>query len=315
MFLLPYGRVKGRILLWKYLSYWLWKCMNKLKKSITVRFFSTDVEDSFFKELTSNYQANLASDHRTRIINIRNKKHLVKASPTKLSSDLEVLPITVVRERNTWQTKATSDGKISSIEINQGIIGDPYFFSIVPHLKLVIGFTSGPSVSLKSVGCSLLELFTNDRSKRIRLELIPKEKEFSKLIEITDYSSLHFKIGSASLSDVSEDAPQLFKDLSSAPYLEGNMQLALDLALDEHEESGISRENVIEIVNYLSNHDDCTVLKVKGKNSDGSIVHLDFGNAFLNFKTEIATRHKYIDEKVAHNILEDALSYYSSKTS
>ncbi len=288
--------------------------MNKLKKSITVRFFSIDVEDSFFNELTSNYLANLANDNNTRIISIRNKKHLVKASPSKICSDAEVYPLTVVRERNTWQTKATSDGKISSIEINQGIIGDPYFFSIVPKLKIVIGFTSGPSVSLKSVGTSLLELFSNNRSKKIKLELIPKEKEFSKLIEITDYSSLHFKIGSSSLSDVSEDAPQLIKDLSSAPYLEGNMQLALDLSLDEHEESGISKENVIEIVNYLSNHDDCTVLKVKGKNSDGSTVHLDFGNAFFNFKTEVSTRHKYIDEKVAHNVLDDALTNYSSNT-
>ncbi|NVJ63037.1 MAG: hypothetical protein HWD84_02295 [Flavobacteriaceae bacterium] len=289
--------------------------MNKLKKSITVRFFSIDVENSFLNELTSNYRANLVNDNNTRIIGIRNKKHLVKTSPSIFHLGIEVYPVTVVRERNTWQTKATNDGKISSIEVNQGIIGDPYFFFIVPQLQLVIGFTSGPSVSLKSVGTSLLELFSNNRSKKIKLELIPKEKEFSKLIEITDYSSLHFKIGSSSLSDVSDDAPQLIKDLSNAPYLESNMQLALDLALDEHEESGISKENIIEIVNYLSNHDDCTVLKVKGRNSDGSTVHLDFGNAFVNFKTEISTRHKYIDEKIAHNVLEDALSYFNSKNS
>lgn len=284
--------------------------MNKVKKSITVRFFSIDVENSFFNELTSNYKANLVNDNNTRIIGIRNKKHLLKASPPSSYSNTEVYPVTVVRERNTWQTKATSDGKISSIEVNQGIIGDPYFFVIAPQLKLIAGFTSGPSVSLKSVGASLLELFNNSRSKKIKLELIPKEKEFSRLIEITDYSSLHFKIGSSSLSDVSEDAPQIIKGLSSAPYLESNMQLTLDLALDEHEESGITKENIIEIVNYLSNHDDCTVLKVKGKNLDGSTVHLDFGNAFLNFKTEIATRHKYIDEKIAHGVLENALTFY-----
>ena len=287
--------------------------MNKLKKNIIVRFFSIDADLSFYKELVSNYQSNLVDENNTRIISIRNKKHLVKASNSVTHSDIEILPVTVVRERNTWQTKATSDGKISSIEINQGIIGDPYFFYIVPLLKIVIGFTSGPSVSLKSVGISLLELFSNNRTKKIRLELIPKEKEFSKLIEISDYSSLHFKIGSSSLSDVSDDAPQLIKDLSSAPYLEGNMQLSLDLDLDEMEDSGISKENVIEIVNYLSNHDDCTVLKVKGKNSDGSIVHLDFGNAFFIYKTEISTRYKYIDEIVAQSVLADALFYYQTK--
>lgn len=287
--------------------------MNKLKKNITVRFFSIDAENSFFNELNSNYKVNLVEGNNTRIIGIRNKKHLVKASKPIFYLGTEVYPVTVVRERNTWQTKATSDGRISSIEINQGIIGDPYFFFVVPQLKIVIGFTSGPSVSLKGVGTSLLELFSNSRSKKIKLELIPREKEFSKLIEIADYSSLHFKIGSSSLSDVSEDAPQLIRDLSSAPYLESNMQLALDLALDEHDQSGISKENIIEIVNYLSNNDDCTVLKVKGRASDGSTVHLDFGNAFLNFKTEIATRHKYIDEKIAHGVLEDALTYYNAK--
>jgi hypothetical protein len=284
--------------------------MNKLKKNIIVRFFAIDADVSFYNEFVSNYQSNLANDNSTRITNIRNKKHLVKASNSSIRSDIEFFPVTVVRERNTWQTKATSDGKISSIEINQGIIGDPYFFYIVPKMKIVLGFTSGPSVSLKSVGASLLELFSNTRTKKIRLELIPKEKEFSKLIEIADYSSLHFKIGSSSLSDVSDDAPQLIKNLSSAPYLEGNMQLSLDLDLDEIEGSGISKENVIEIVNYLSNHDDCTVLKVKGTNSDGSIVHLDFGNAFFIYKTEVSTRYKYIDETIAQSVLADALNHY-----
>lgn len=286
--------------------------MNKLKKSITVRFFSIEAENSFFSEFVSNYQANQNNDNQTRIINIRNKKHLLKASNFIRQSDSDVFPVTVVRERNTWQTKATSDGKISSIAINQGIIGDPYFFSIIPKLKVVIGFTSGPSVSLKSVGTSLLEQFCNNRSTKVKLELIPKEKEFSRLTEIDDYSSLHFKVGTTSLSDVSENAPQLIRDLSSAPYLESNMQLALDFAIDEKEDTGLSKENVIEIVNYLSNHDDCTLLKVKGKNEDGSVVHLDFGNAFINYKTEITTRHKYIDEKVALEILEDALANFKS---
>lgn len=286
--------------------------MNKLKKSITVRFFSIEAENSFFSEFVSNYQANQNNDNQTRIINIRNKKHLLKASNFIRQSDSDVFPVTVVRERNTWQTKATSDGKISSIAINQGIIGDPYFFSIIPELKVIIGFTSGPSVSLKSVGTSLLEQFCNNRSTKVKLELIPKEKEFSRLTEIDDYSSLHFKIGTTSLSDVAENAPQLIRDLSSAPYLESNMQLALDFAIDEKEETGLSKENVIEIVNYLSNHDDCTLLKVKGKNEDGSVVHLDFGNAFINYKTEITTRHKYIDEKVALEILEDALANFKS---
>lgn len=289
--------------------------MNKLKKNITVRFFSIDVQDSFFSEFESNYQANQGNDNTSRIINIRNKKHLVKGLSKTSQSGSTVYPITVVRERNTWQTKATSDGKISSIAVNQGIIGDPYFFFVVPQLKVLVGFTSGPSVSLKSVGTSLLELFSNNRESKVKLELIPKEKEFARLSEISDYSSLHFKISSSSLTDVSDTAPQFIKNFSNAPYLESNMQLSLDLAIDEREDSSLSRDNVIEIINYLSNHDGCTVLKVKGKDSDGTNVHLDFGNAFFIYKTEIATRQKYIDEKVAQEILEAALNSYEHLTS
>lgn len=286
------------------------RIMNKLKKSITVRFFSIIAENSFFPAFVSNYQANQNAENQARIVNIRNKKNLIKASQSITYADLEIFPVTVVRERNTWQTKATSDGKITSIAVNQGIIGDPYFFFIIPALKIIFGFTSGPSVNLKGVGASLLEQFSNDRTIKINLELIPKEKEFSRLTEINDYSSLHFKIGTSSLSDVSENAPQLIRDLSSAPYLESNMQLALDFAIDEKENAGLSRNNVIEIVNYLSSHDDCTVLKVKGKNEDGTIVNLDFGNAFFNYKTDITSRNKYIDEKTAQNILEEAIDNF-----
>ncbi|WP_088332804.1 DUF6731 family protein [Lacimicrobium sp. SS2-24] len=287
--------------------------MNKLKKSVTVRFYSIEANDSFFSDLVSNYKAMQNIGNLTRIINIRNRKHLIKASYETLDSKFSVYPVTVIRERNTWQTKATIDGKISPIEVNQGIIGDPYFFSIVPEIKLVVGFTTGPSVSIKSVGTSLLEQFSNDRITKIALELIPKEKEFSRLTEISDYSSLHFKISSSSLTDVSDNAPQLIRDLSSAPYLEGNMQLSLDLAIDEKQDIGLSKENVIEIVNYLSNHDDCTVLKVKGKNEDGTSVNLDFSNAFFNYKTDIMTRHKYVGETTAHNILKEAFHSYVDK--
>ena len=72
--------------------------MNKLKKSITVRFFSIEAENSFFSEFVSNYQANQNNDNQTRIINIRNKKHLLKASNFIRQSDSDVFPVTVVRE-------------------------------------------------------------------------------------------------------------------------------------------------------------------------------------------------------------------------
>lgn len=285
--------------------------MNRIKRSITVRFFSMDATSEFFSGFESSYLTSVENSLSTRIFNIRLKKHLVKVSSIFNVGDTVAYPLTVVRERNTWQTKATKDGAITGISTNQGIIGDPYFFIVVPCKKVLLGFTTGPSVSLKSVGKTMLDQFNTDRKVGVKLDLIPKEKEFSKLVELPDYSSLHFKINSSSLIDVADNAPQIIKDLSAAPYIENDMQLSLDLIVDSESESSISKENVIEIVNYLSAHDGCSVLKVKGEDSNGGKVNLDFGNAFFNYKTEIQTRNKFMEEKLALDILDQALQNFN----
>jgi hypothetical protein len=284
--------------------------MNRLKKNITVRFFSIEAKKSFFTQFETNFKANKINASSTRIFNLRTKKHLIKISEELDSSKTTAFPITVVRERNTWQIKATSDGNITGISSNQGIIGDPYYFFVVPKYKILLGLTSGPSGSLCGVAKAALEQFNNDRLNQIKLNLMPKEKEFSTLKELPSYSSLHFKINSSSLADVADDAPQLIKNLSSAPYIENNMQLSLDLEFNKSQDNALSKANILEIVNYLSDHEGCTVLKVKGTDSEGAAIQLDFGNAFINYKTEITTRNKFIDEETSLIVLRDALSDY-----
>lgn len=282
--------------------------MNRLNKKITVHFYSIDAIDEFFSNFASSFEANKDGDLSAKIFNLRTKKYLIKISQKYGSSDAIAYAVTVVRERNTWQAKATNDGKITGISLNQGIIGDPYFFFVVPAKKIILGFTSGPSGSLKSVGKTMLEQFNNDRSEQIRLDLIPKEKEFDTLKELPEYNSLHFKIHSSSFVDVSRDAPQLIKELSSAPYIGSNTQLALDLECNDSSEDALSKNKVIELVNYLSDHDGCAVLKVKGIDAEGMPIQLNFTNAFFNYKTEITTRNKFIDEKSAIDVLNNALS-------
>ena len=284
--------------------------MNKIKKNITVRFFSIEAKNGFFKNFASNFIANSDESLSSRIFNVRTKKHLIKVAEEYKVSRATAYAVTVVRERNTWQTKATSDGSIKGISSNQGIIGDPYYYFVIPSKKVLMGFTTGPSGSLKSVGKTMLEQFSNDRLEQFKLNLIPKEKEFNTLKELPEYSSLHFKINSSSLSDLSEDAPQLIKKLGSAPYIENNMQLALDLEFNSNSDKDFSKESVLEIVNYLSENEGCTILKVKGVDSAGASIHLDFGNAFINYKKEIHTRNKFIDEKSSVDILKEALSEY-----
>tara|TARA_R100000656_G_scaffold15015_1_gene14706 strand:- start:8442 stop:9326 length:885 start_codon:yes stop_codon:yes gene_type:complete len=284
--------------------------MNRTTRPVTVHFFDIEAKQNFFEKFSANFEFNNSNSLNTRILSIRSKKHLFKTLESS-STDLgKSYAITVVRERNTWQTKATRDGKITGISSNQGIIGDPYYFLIIPSKKTILGFTTGPSGSLKAVAKTMLEQFKTDRSDEITLNFIPKEKEFITLNEIPEYKSLHFKINSSSLSDISEDAPPLIKDLSAAPYIENNVQLSLDLEFNELTEHDFSKENIIEIVTFLSDHEGCSLLTVKGINGDGNSIKLDFGNAFYNYKTDVVTRQDFIDEKSSLNILHSALLSY-----
>lgn len=277
--------------------------MNKVKKNISVRFYSIDTNSNFFKQFAANYSVSYDGSSNSRIITIRNAKYLIKA----INGEEENFFILVVKERNTWQAKTTRDGSISGLNINQGIIGDPYYFYVLPNKKLILGFTTGPSGSLKSVAKVVLDQFNSNRTSKITLSLIPKEKEFSKLLELPDYSSLHFKINSSSLIDLTDDAPQLIKNLGSAPYIENNIQLSLDLECSEAPDSIVTKQSLIEIVTYLSESDSCTLLKVKGLDKYGKQVSLDFSNAFLSHKAEVLTRNNYIDESAALTILNSSL--------
>ncbi len=278
--------------------------MNKIKKNITVRFFSIDTSESFFNQFHANFLTNFDSTTSSRITNIRNIKYLIKTLKFENGS----FYISVVKERNTWQAKATRDGNITGLTINQGIIGDPYYFCVVPDKKIILGFTTGPIGSLKSVAKLTLEQFNSIRKEKIQLSLIPIEKDFIKLLKLPDYSSLHFKINSSSLIDISDDAPILIKNLSSAPYIENNIQLSLDLECSNNIEGAVTKENIIEIVNFLSDSDACSILKVKGIDENGKKVNLDFGNAFMKYKFELNTRSKYIDEKTSIMVLSSALN-------
>lgn len=278
--------------------------MSKLKKNITVRFFTISAEAKFFKDFSANFLLGHESDSNSRIFSVRHSKYLIKT----IKCENDKYFISVLKERNTWQAKATRDGLISGIDINQGIIGDPYYFCVLPSKKILFGFTTGPIGSLKSVAKVLLEQFNNNRLDKVNLSLIAKEKEYSKLHELPEFSSLHFKINSSSLIDVSEDAPDLIKNLSSAPYIDSNIQLSLDLECSDSDGSMITKNNLIEIVNYLSESDACTVLKVKGLDKDGYNVNLDFGNAFLSYKEELSVRNKYVDEPTSLKVLISALN-------
>jgi hypothetical protein len=107
------------------------------------------------------------------------------------------------------------------------------------------------------------------------LSFIPKDKEFTTLESLHSYDSLHFKINSSSLNDVTENAPQLIKDLSLAPYIENGMQLTLEMQFSDSTNETFSKEDILSIVNYLSDNEGCNALKIKGSDEEVAPISLD----------------------------------------
>lgn len=280
--------------------------MNRIKKKITVRFFSMEANDSFMDGFVSICKTAHKTENDVRIVNIRGKKHFIKINEEYRYEDEEILFLSVVRERNTWQVKALGSGEVSGIKLNQGIVGDPYYLFVLPKYKTIIGFTTGVSGSLKSVANSVLQQFNTDRTTDVRLDYLSKTKEFSKLKELEGYNKLHFKVDPASIVELNDDAPGIIRELSSASFMSQNSLIALTFT--EIGEEGFAEKDVVDIVNYLSENEGCSALTVQGLDSEGKKVHLDFSKAYAIYKTEIYIRGQYVDEKTAKSVLQKALN-------
>jgi hypothetical protein len=289
---------------------WLGWQMSHITKNITVSFFSIEADQDFFRGFVSSFLASSAAANASRIFNLRAKKHLIKAlKPIDLAPGSGFF-ITVVRERNTWQIRATRDGNLSGISSNQGIIGDPYFFMVVPEDKLVLGFTSGPHGSLRSVAKIMLEQFKSDRRSKIDLEFVPKTKDYSSLQSLPTSGEMYLKIDTSALTDAFDEAPQIIKDIGSSPFFDQHVQLIFNWQFEDSPQSKITKDGVIEVVNFFANQDGCLTLRIKGEDASGQPIRLDFGDAFFNYKTKISTRQTFIEEVASQRILEDALKRF-----
>lgn len=286
--------------------------MNRIRKNITVRFFAIKAEGGFFEDFISINTATQASEKNVRIINIRNKKHLIKIHEAVHHPKGDIFFLSVVRERNSWQVRALGDGTISGIPLNQGIMGDPYYFFVVPKCKIMLGFTTGLSGSLKVVANATLQQFLKDRTSKVDLEQISNEREFSRLKDLTGYNKLFFKVDMASFGEPDEGTPGILRQLSAVPFMGNNSEIALTFS--EIGGDGFSENDLLDIVSYLSESDACSALTVHGVDNEGLKVHLDFNKTYAIFKTDIETRNKFIDEGEASKILNNALTYFYTST-
>ncbi len=284
--------------------------MNRTKKKINIRFFTVDASTSYFEDFVAIHNSSLATDKGVRIIISREKKYLVKACDSQLSRDQEIYFISVVRERNTWQVRALSNGAISGISSNQGIIGDTYFFLVQPQMKLLLGFTTGPGGSLKSTATTALQQFNRDRTARIVLEQVAKESEFSKIREFRGYHNLHFRINASLFGDIGDDAPEFLRHLGASHYLISNSEIAFNIS--EIGKSGLSENELVNLISYLSENDGCSALTVQGADSGGEKISMNFASAYQIHRTEVDLRQNFVDEDKAQSVLLDALNSFDS---
>jgi hypothetical protein len=280
--------------------------MGKIKKRITVRFFSIDADNSFFNDFVSINQANRINEKPVRVFNIRDKKHFIKIHDKLEHGKRDVFFLSAVRERNTWQARALSDGTISAIPLNQGILGDLYYFLVVPEYKIILGFTTGPSASVRSVANAILQQFKKDRTSKINLEPISKEREYARLKELSVLTEVKISVNPSLLSESGDELPSIFKELSSSPFMTSSSKL--ELTISDFKDTGFTQENLLDAVDYLSDNECCTALIVKGVDVEGKKQLLNLNKAYLRYSIIIHIRGNFVDEKMAKNIILDALT-------
>ncbi len=280
--------------------------MNRLKKKITVRVFSLKAYSSFFNDFVSIHNANQSSDKPARIINIREKKYLIKIHNKILLEERECYFLSVIRERNTWQARGLNDGTITGIPLNQGIIGDPYYYILIPDQKIIFGFTTGPSESLKSTAGAVLQQFSTDRTSKIVIEPVSKETEYEKLNDFKSFKELKVTVDTGKLCEEPNRQPVLLKGLNQNPLLK-NSRLTLTIPdLD-----GYDRVETRGYIEELIESDCCSGLSTSGIDEDDQAMTVNLGTVYAVFNAELALRNNFIDEKRAKEVLLNALNYFT----
>ncbi|GAB5458319.1 MAG: hypothetical protein Hens3KO_13490 [Henriciella sp.] len=158
----------------------------------------------------------------------------------------------------------------------------------------------------------MLEQFKSDRQSNIQLNFVPREKDYASLSRLPASGEMYLKIDTSSLADEFDEAPQIIKDIGSSPFFEQGVQLIFNWQFEDTEETRISRQEVIDVVNFFANNDGCQTLRIRGEDESGQQIKLDFGDAFLNYKTKLLMRQSFLEEQEAHKILQDALSTFKN---
>lgn len=81
-----------------------------------------------------------------------------------------------------------------------------------------------------------------------------------------------------------------------------------ELTISDFGDTSFTQENILDAVDYLSDNEYCSTLIVKGVDSEGKKQQLNLNRAYLIYNAIINIRSNFIDEKIAKNVVIDALN-------
>lgn len=289
--------------------------MNKNVKGALAVVFHVHASDEYFDELLAIYQVSEGSSDRARIVSVRDRRFFIKISEFDSVFEKHAFLLSVVRERNTWQVKASRNGEISGLIGNQGIVGDPYYYVVIPDDRVVIGFTTGSNASLRSVATVVLEQFNSTRSRKIKVVHVDDGCGSVNIESLYAYSVFRFRVSVSLFDSLDVHAPQGLREIKMPYGVNGETNITFSFLGGG--DTSLSIGDVVDTVRYLQGRKECSLLILHGESPDGSDVQVSISRRYKAYQGSLRLRDLYVDEGVARRFLNEAITrlFLSAATS
>lgn len=284
--------------------------MNPVKKSITVRFFELKTEPDVINKFIGSFKSLLRLNKGNDVIANVQGRYIINCINAKdVSVDRrEMLFWSSVKERNTWQVRATQDGSIFGLEDANSIVGDISYYKFDPVKKIIASFTSYSSAEyLKTMCTSIFKRLTSE-SANISIDYLSDDVGIAQVRKWDYYSKISIKLDTDKISQ-NDDLPELIKALLGIKDVFGGNEISVTL---DGGVNNLPKQDVTETINYLSSSESCSSLLLAGgkKAGEEKTLRINLKKAFIKYRTDIEMKinQKYIDSKQANLILTEAFS-------
>jgi hypothetical protein len=214
-----------------------------------------------------------------------------------------------IKERNTWQVRSTSLGKIRSVADSNSIVGDISYYKFDPRNKIIASFTTySASGYLKSMCNEVFRRFTS-ASDKFELEYLADNNEIDTINNWKYFSKISLKLDIKNFANAEDEKPELINAILGLGNSFGGGEISISL---NAQEASLPKNNIIETINYLSENNACPSLCLSGGNEPRKekIISVDLKKAFVEYRTKIYLNpaKSFIEPKIANSVLSDAFA-------